>query len=83
MFSQKNNKGNGFLGVYIKDKKLHVEIYNSNNTRIELLTSKYEVRNNAWNFFEISYYLPTPDGYSDGDEGEIKFCLMVIFKQWK
>ena len=75
LFSQKNNKGNGFLGVYIKDKKLHVEIYNSNNTRIELLTSKYEVRNNAWNFFEISYYLPTPDGYSDGDEGEIKFCL--------
>ncbi len=75
LFSQKNNKGNGFLGVYIKDKKLHVEIYNSNNTRIELLTSKYEVRNNAWNFFGISYYLPTPDGYSDGDEGEIKFCL--------
>ena len=75
LFSQKNNKGNGFLGVYIKDKKLHVEIYNSNNTRIELLTSKYEVRNNAWNFFGISYYLPTSDGYSDGDEGEIKFCL--------
>ena len=75
LFSQKNNKGNGFLGVYIKDKKLHVEIYNSNNTRIELLTSKYEVRNNAWNFFGISYYLSTPDGYSDGDEGEIKFCL--------
>ena len=75
LFCQKNNKGNGFLGVYIKDKKLHVEIYNSNNTRIELLTSKYEVRNNAWNFFGISYYLPTPDGYSDGDEGEIKFCL--------
>ena len=75
LFSQKNNKGNGFLGVYIKDKKLHVEIYNSNNTRIELLTSKYEVRNNAWNFFGISYYLPTPDGYLDGDEGEIKFCL--------
>ena len=75
LFSQKNNKGNGFLGVYIKDKKLHVEIYNSNNTRIELLTSKYEVRNNAWNFFGISYYLPTPNGYSDGDEGEIKFCL--------
>ena len=75
LFSQKNNKGNGFLGVYIKDKKLHVEIYNSNNTRIELLTSKYEVRNNAWNFFGISYYLPTPDGYSDGDDGEIKFCL--------
>ncbi len=75
LFSQKNNKGNGFLGVYIKDKKLHVEIYNSNNTRIELLTSKYEVRNNTWNFFGISYYLPTSDGYSDGDEGEIKFCL--------
>ena len=75
LFSQKNNKGNGFLGVYIKDKKLHIEIYNSNNTRIELLTSKYEVRNNAWNFFGISYYLPTPDGYLDGDEGEIKFCL--------
>ena len=75
LFSQKNNKGNGFLGVYIKDKKLHVEIYNSNNTRIELLTSKYEVRNNAWNFFGISYYLPTSDGYSDGDDGEIKFCL--------
>ena len=75
LFSQKNNKGNGFLGVYIKDKKLHVEIYNSNNTRIELLTSKYEVSNNAWNFFGISYYLPTPNGYSDGDEGEIKFCL--------
>ena len=75
LFSQKNNKGNGFLGVYIKDKKLHVEIYNSNNTRIELLISKYEVRNNAWNFFGISYYLPTSDGYSDGDEGEIKFCL--------
>ena len=75
LFSQKNNKGNGFFGVYIKDKKLHVEIYNSNNTRIELLTSKYEVRNNAWNFFGISYYLPTSDGYSDGDEGEIKFCL--------
>ena len=75
LFSQKKNKGNGFLGVYIKDKKLHVEIYNSNNTRIELLTSKYEVRNNAWNFFGISYYLPTSDGYSDGDEGEIKFCL--------
>ena len=75
LFSQKNRDGNGFLGVYLKNSKLNVEIYNSKNTNIKLLESSYTVRRNGWNYFCLSYYLPNNDGYLDGDSGNLKLCL--------
>ena len=75
LFSQKNTQGKGFIGVYIKDNKLHLALVNDNGSlKDNLIVSSSNVKSGEWNFFALDYYLDS----KPSDEFEYgRFSLMV------
>ena len=75
LFSQKNTQGKGFIGVYIKDNKLHLALINDNGSlKDNLIVSSSNVKNGEWNFFALDYYFDS----KPSDEFEYgRFSLMV------
>ena len=53
LFSCKSSKGSDFIGVYILNKKVHLEVKNDTLNK-ELLVSDYDITT-KWNFFALNF----------------------------
>ena len=65
LFCQKRRDGVGFVGVYLKNSKLYLEITNYNGEKYTIITSSGNVKQNQWNFFSVDYIFRNDTGYSE------------------
>ena len=66
LFSTQSPLGNGFIGIYLKNKKIFLEVIDDKGELKNLITSDFEIDLTNWNFVALDFMNRHDDiGYAD------------------
>ena len=77
-----NSNDKNFIGVYLQDNYVHVEVVDYNGTTYDLIKSTYKIQTDKWNFFVLNY-ISRCDGPNSPDICEYDLFLNAHQQTYK
>lgn len=77
-----NANDKNFIGVYLQDNYVHVEVVDYNGTTYDLIKSTYKIQTDKWNFFVLNY-ISRCDGQNSPDICEYDLFLNAHQQTYK